>query len=987
MIRTRSRRAAEFVRAFFKKDISDSQALHSVASLSVVVRNWRDESASPRHCVSLVFFGLACVLPAKGADDFQQQLQPIFAKHCIKCHGGEKVKGKVNLKEIANAGQFLAKPELIKEIIDVIDAGDMPPEDEPQLKPADRSAMLTSLKAMLQTAATGQVAKRNPPRRLNRFHYNNAVRDLFQLNRDVFALSEKLMTRETIYLNAPKMPERVNARSLALHPTGGMGEVKPFPQDLRASHGFDNQANQLTLSPLLLDAFFRLSISIVDSPDFNENSVGIWNDFFMPPGEDADVPAETRKRITVFLRHAFRGPVDPATVDRYTAYALGKLKEELSYTDTMKKVASAALSSPLFLYHYQPEEPDQRPFALASNLSFFLWSSSPDAELLDLAESGELAKPEVLEKTVERMFADPRIERFLDSFPSQWMQLENILAATPDPKLHRYFSLDKQHPASLQMLIEPLLLFDAVFVENRPITELVMPAFSYRSDFLKDWYASDLKPQQADRKKIEEEINSAKTELEDYTKSIPEIIRKTADSLDLAAGQARWEAAQLEALANIVALSPWQRIGPFGEGDLKKAHDRAFINETEVDLKKTHGNLKWEPAGNLEDGKQHQLTGANCSTYLFRTIHSGIAQERELSIGSDDSFKIWINGKLVADKYITRGLAPDQDKVKVRLAKGENKLLFKVSNGGGGYGFYFKTEAIPLPSDVVTAMKVESAKRSEEQQATLAKYYHSLAGELEPIRRETEAKRQDLAKRLNEKQDALNKLPKPRNPDDVQNELNRRFDDEMRGKMRGNEFVRVASENPRYGGVITSAAMLSMNNGTHRTHPIARGAWVIEVIFNDPPPPPPNDVPPLNEDDAEEHLTIREKFARHRENPDCAGCHSRLDPLGFALENFDITGRWRDKYPNGRDVDATGTLLRKYPFKDVVKFKESIVAEDKRFAKAFTAHLLRFALARELTPADTLVVDKIVNRTEADQFRLKSLIAEVIRSDRFRQVD
>ena len=96
----------------------------------------------------------------------------------------------------------------------------------------------------------------------------------------------------------------------------------------------------------------------------------------MPPGEDADVSAETRRRITVFLRQAFRGPVEPATVDRYTAYALGKLKEDLSYTDTMKKVASAALSSPLFLYHCQPEEPDQRPFALASNLSF---SSGPAA--------------------------------------------------------------------------------------------------------------------------------------------------------------------------------------------------------------------------------------------------------------------------------------------------------------------------------------------------------------------------------------------------------------------------------------------------------------------------------------------------------------------------------------------------------------------------------------------------------------------------------
>ena len=86
-------------------------------------------AAPPRLCLSLILFGLASLLPVKAADDFQQKLQPIFAKHCVKCHGGEKVKGKVNLKEIANAGQFLAKPELIKEIIDVIDAGDMPPED------------------------------------------------------------------------------------------------------------------------------------------------------------------------------------------------------------------------------------------------------------------------------------------------------------------------------------------------------------------------------------------------------------------------------------------------------------------------------------------------------------------------------------------------------------------------------------------------------------------------------------------------------------------------------------------------------------------------------------------------------------------------------------------------------------------------------------------------------------------------------------------
>ncbi|NIP95357.1 MAG: hypothetical protein GWO24_18695, partial [Akkermansiaceae bacterium] len=86
-----------------------------------------------------------------------------------------------------------------------------------------------------------------------------------------------------------------------------------------------------------------------------------------------------------------------------------------------------------------------------------------------------------------------------------WMQLENLLAVTPDPAKARLFSLDKDNPAGLQMVLEPLLLFDAVFVENRPITELISPPFSYQSDFLKTWYTTDLEPPSIDPRKIEEE--------------------------------------------------------------------------------------------------------------------------------------------------------------------------------------------------------------------------------------------------------------------------------------------------------------------------------------------------------------------------------------------------------------------------------------------------------------------------------------------------
>jgi hypothetical protein len=94
-----------------------------------------------------------------------------------------------------------------------------------------------------------------------------------------------------------------------------------------------------------------------------------------------------------------------------------------------------------------------------------------------------------------------------------------------------------------------------------------------------------------------------------------------------------------------------------------------------------------------------------------------------------------------------------------------------------------------------------------------------------------------------------------------------------------------------------------MTSGPKRALPIARGSWMIEGVFNDPPAPPPNNVPPLSGGDDGKHLTIREQFAKYGENPDCASCHARIDPLRFALENFDGTGRWRERYENGREID------------------------------------------------------------------------------------
>ena len=157
------------------------------------------------------------------------------------------------------------------------------------------------------------------------------------------------------------------------------------------------------------------------------------------------------------------------------------------------------------------------------------------------------------------------------------------------------------------------------------------------------------------------------------------------------------------------------------------------------------------------------------------------------------------------------------------------------------------------------------------------------------------------------------------------------------------------------------------------------------MIFNKPPEPPPADVPSLGEKpgEGEEHLTLRERLSMHRERADCRGCHEQIDPLGFALENFDAIGKWREKYENDRMVDMEGTLFRKHKFATVVEFKDALLSEKERFTRGLAGHLLSFALARELGLVDEIILDEIVERVAEDGDRMQSLIKEVILSEPF----
>jgi hypothetical protein len=952
------------------------------------------------------------------ADEFNSFLKPLFEQNCVKCHGGEKTKGKVNLKEFSNKADLLAKPELIKELIEVIDFADMPPEEEEQLSVEQRDRTVLLLKDFMRQAVAVSKLEKPMLSRLNRFQYNNSLRDLFGIRTDIFELSEKMMTRHNNYLSSAdhKIPDlvRVSAKSR----TKGFREVRPFPKDLRAAHGFDNQSDQLTLSPLLLDSFLKLSVSILQSPDFNEKTVGIWKKFFSEPENPGDLEKEIRDRLNPFLRLAFRSAVEKDVEDRYVRYALAQVKSEGSFTTGMKKVASAILSSPLFLFRHESVVKDD-PYALASKLSYSLWGSCPDNALLKAAEDGRLTDPKAFAQIVDGMLDDPKIERFLDSFPSQWMQLENALAATPDPKLNRYFSIDKDYSASLAMVIEPLLLFDAVFLENRPIAELIKPSFAYRNEFLETWYGGELKPREEDLKKAIEVNENKRRKIIKLEQEVENRETELAALVDPLRKMILAERAVEEDILEPVDLRPvaaWEF-----DGDLKssvgsfplKRHGKADFKDGMVEIGQNSylqsQNLPFDlRAKSLEvwfllknlDQKGGGLMGIQGPGDFFDTIVIGERMARHWISGSngfsrtndfagskpeesvnqiihlimtyqpDGMITLYRNGELYGKPY-KKSLAT--------FPKGKSSVIFGLRHlpKGGNKHLAVSIDKAILYDRALKKNEVEEAARGKQSFVSTK----DIVAFLSPDQRKLKS---ELEKKLKASRNTLKKASKPVDPSKLKGEAQKQYDNEIRRRLRSENFKRVALTDPRYGGIITNAAMLSMTSGPKRTHPIARGAWIIEVILNDPPPPPPNDVPPLTDDGNSKNMTIREQFAKHREHADCAGCHSKLDPLGFAMENFDITGRWREKYQNGREVDSSGKLMREHTYKGAVDFKDSLLKEKDRYARAFVGHLLRYLTSRELTPGDTLEIERITEKAKLYDYRLKSLIQEVVLCQSFR---
>ena len=829
--------------------------------------------------ITYTFFVMALsvgMLSSLSADEIPDVLYSNFSTRCIKCHGKDgKIEGEVNLLALKSKDNLQSQAELLENLISVLQNRRMPPENEPLLPDGKRRQMVAALQTMLQRALKTQPFGATPIRRMNRFQYNNAVVDLLELDRDIFQLNERLLRRRDDYFHPEtgKMPDavRVSSRPLSKdidsqRPEGFRG-VAAFPQDKRAEHGFDNRADHLTLSPLLMESFLQLSQTIAESPDLNAKECRSWDRIFAPPGQPARDPVEGRYEVelmpVVKSVGTPAGEAEPQNLLHYGTQWSGDThlvwrcpKQDLELTVTFD--VSQAGTGLHFMFTNAPDYGMFDVYLDNERIGSAVDLYGPKVDISDHSVSGLkiAAGPHTLKfKCVGRKQQSPRFYFGLD-----YVEVTGRMPTT-ETDAEAVAESDSVRPRLEQLLRRAF---------RRPVDPETLDRFT---KFANDRIASG-------------------TSYEDTMRTVVGAVLGMPDFLYF-----------------------------YESNDHNDASDelagRHRLND--YDLASRLAQFFWSsiPDDTLLD---HAAAGTLSNPGVLSGQIDRMLNDRRSSRFCDNFPAQWLQ----LERLITS--VPDPQMFPYFYYHGYRTSIHMMSEPL----LLFETIFLENRS-VVELVDPDFTWQSD----MLGQNYDG----------------------------------KSNSGHDVQVQV----------------FKRVALNDPRRGGVIANAAVMTMTAAPTRTQPITRGAWINTVIFNDPPEPPPPDVPPLPEGDAEElaKLTIRERFAAHRERPDCASCHNTIDPLGFAMENFGPTGVWRDQYENGRDVDPAGLLFNQHEFSTFVEFKRLIVQEKKRFIRGFTAHLLSYALGRELGPADSPALDAMTEQATNGNDQLRAVLKSVAMSEPF----
>ena len=835
----------------------------------------------------------------KSVDDFNRQIQPLLETYCYDCHGQNEPQGKVKLTELLSWKDLEKNPQLIEKMIEALDRNEMPPEDEKQPSETQRQSLLIHLnKSLNRSLVSNQKLIPFKMRRMNRFEYGNAVRDLFDLDCWVYSISDRIIRDHNNYFRPEtgKMPDvaRVGNRIMGLQQMleNRLLGVMAFPKDPPAENGFNNRGDHLSMSPVLMKSFLKLSRSVVNAENFDKNCRS-WNDLFQDPSK--------KQRATGF------GSIttDESVATSSTGVTISAWIRPSETTDRWQTIAR--------------REDSWRRQLLAIGRDGDTWGLWMGAGIAgDYVEFGAPVTPQSI--------AD-----------GKW----HHVAGTYDGKQINLYVDGKQ--------------IGSKPVEGKLNTQSTQPMKigSYGNEpFLGD--LNNIRLYRSGLSKIQ-------------MKRLADGDQQVAEDTMVGSWK-RDEDVRLK-LNQPVKQIAHRRIAKFLLKAFRSPADRATLN-----LYTEYFDKQYEKGDDFAQSMKDVVSAALASPrfiFVHNETSNVVPNQASFNLATRLSFFLW--SSIPDDKLLDlagKGKLQDTDVLKEQVDRMLNHRRVK------NFCDSFAPQWLKINNLVSASPDFKTHRDYYFGGDDKISYKRGMHMMLEPL--------------LNFETVFVEDRPILELVDSDFTYRSHLLTEWYQGRaatypinvnLRHIDFTRTPLTDRRHGGVITTGAVMVMTSGPFRSLPITRGSWVASVIFNDPPEPPPDNVPDLKADDKtlhEEGLTVRQKLKQHRSDSQCAGCHKKIDPLGFALENYDLLGRWRDNYRTGLKVDASGKLFGKHDFKDVVGFKDAVLAEKDVFAKAFIKHLLSYGLGRELTVADRIAVDEIAKASEESNYKMRSVIKNVV---------
>lgn len=394
---------------------------------------------------------------------FEEDIRPILEASCLKCHGGETVKGRVDFTAIRTDADADARFELWETVVEVVEAGEMPPEDYPQLTPEAKKKIAEwyDLRLSAPVESRPGVFK---PRRLSGPEYRNSLRSLFGFDLEVVVAE----AQQTV----------AGEQSLVL---------KLLPKDPPGDSGFVNDTHGAPLSSALWEQYAFLTEAALEklfAPKQRAGLKGLIGGEFPDEWNLEDFSEKQAEALVrYFLPRAFRRHVPDSRLEEALEAIRGHSGRSL--VAILKFELKAVLLSPEFLYRgmLMPVNAGGRQpvdsYELAERLSYFLWEDRPDDELMLLAQNGELSSSEALRDQVERMLKSPSARSLSESFGVQWLGIANLDALITNPIAHH------------SLRTQPVLFLNYLFTENRPVMELIDSKTTFINTGVSGFYGED----------------------------------------------------------------------------------------------------------------------------------------------------------------------------------------------------------------------------------------------------------------------------------------------------------------------------------------------------------------------------------------------------------------------------------------------------------------------------------------------------------------